>query len=190
MIRDASFYNYELNDSIGTVHGFAIRNVSFSFNVIMALACRQSPMLLLSWKLTNDNPFDTSKKHLMRPAHQDRSNWLDKRLFSSRIFHDTTESRKIRYRLVLDALSSHAFSFFHQLLSFSHCRSHSFILLQLMQVLEDPENADVISWLPHGKGFIIYKKKKFASDVLPKAFKQSVSEEKQCLENWLLLCLY
>jgi hypothetical protein len=42
-----------------------------------------------------------------------------------------------------------------------------------MQVVSDESTNDVISWLPHGKGFIIYKKKKFASDVLPKAFKQS-----------------
>lgn len=42
-----------------------------------------------------------------------------------------------------------------------------------MQVVSDPTSDDVIAWLPHGKGFIIYKKKKFASDVLPNHFKQS-----------------
>ena len=42
-----------------------------------------------------------------------------------------------------------------------------------MQILSDEENADVINWLPHGKGFVIHKKKKFASDVLPKYFKHS-----------------
>ena len=45
-------------------------------------------------------------------------------------------------------------------------------LPQLMQVVSNEENSDVISWLPHGKGFIIYKKKKFASDILPRYFKQ------------------
>eukprot|EP00549_Striatella_unipunctata_P019582 CAMPEP_0118709366 /NCGR_PEP_ID=MMETSP0800-20121206/22593_1 /TAXON_ID=210618 ORGANISM="Striatella unipunctata, Strain CCMP2910" /NCGR_SAMPLE_ID=MMETSP0800 /ASSEMBLY_ACC=CAM_ASM_000638 /LENGTH=352 /DNA_ID=CAMNT_0006613043 /DNA_START=116 /DNA_END=1174 /DNA_ORIENTATION=+ len=44
---------------------------------------------------------------------------------------------------------------------------------RLMEVLSDETHADVITWLPHGKGFIIYKKKKFAIDVLPKYFKQS-----------------
>ena len=42
-----------------------------------------------------------------------------------------------------------------------------------MEIVSNEENADVISWLPHGKGFAIYKKKKFASDILPKYFKQS-----------------
>jgi hypothetical protein len=45
--------------------------------------------------------------------------------------------------------------------------------MQLMQIVSDESTNDVVAWLPHGKGFQIYKKKKFASDVLPKAFKQS-----------------
>lgn len=44
---------------------------------------------------------------------------------------------------------------------------------RLMDILSDEEHSDVISWLPHGKGFIIYKKKKFAVQVMPKYFKQS-----------------
>jgi len=44
---------------------------------------------------------------------------------------------------------------------------------RLMDILNDEEHSDVISWLPHGKGFIMYKKKKFAAQVLPKYFKQS-----------------
>lgn len=42
-----------------------------------------------------------------------------------------------------------------------------------MQVVSDESTNDVIAWLPHGKGFQIYKKKKFASDVLPTAFKKT-----------------
>lgn len=42
-----------------------------------------------------------------------------------------------------------------------------------MEILGSDEAADIISWLPHGKGFLIYKKKKFATDILPKFFKQS-----------------
>lgn len=42
-----------------------------------------------------------------------------------------------------------------------------------MEILSGDEINDVISWLPHGKGFIIYKKKKFAAEVLPVYFKQS-----------------
>lgn len=58
-----------------------------------------------------------------------------------------------------------------------------------MQVVSDEENSDVISWLPHGKGFIIYKKKKFASDVLPKHFKQAVSEYTRACGTELLSIL-
>eukprot|EP00542_Grammatophora_oceanica_P019690 CAMPEP_0194046674 /NCGR_PEP_ID=MMETSP0009_2-20130614/22234_1 /TAXON_ID=210454 /ORGANISM="Grammatophora oceanica, Strain CCMP 410" /LENGTH=337 /DNA_ID=CAMNT_0038692067 /DNA_START=127 /DNA_END=1140 /DNA_ORIENTATION=- len=44
---------------------------------------------------------------------------------------------------------------------------------RLMEILGNEEHSDIITWLPHGKGFIIYKKKKFAAEVLPKFFKQS-----------------
>mmetsp|Transcript_9675 Transcript_9675/g.10747 ORF Transcript_9675/g.10747 Transcript_9675/m.10747 type:complete len:302 (+) Transcript_9675:131-1036(+) len=44
---------------------------------------------------------------------------------------------------------------------------------RLMEILSNEEHADVIAWLPHGKGFIMYKKKKLAAQVLPKYFKQS-----------------
>ena len=40
-----------------------------------------------------------------------------------------------------------------------------------MEILANDEDADTISWLPHGRSFIIYKKKKFAAQVLPKYFK-------------------
>jgi HSF-type DNA-binding len=43
----------------------------------------------------------------------------------------------------------------------------------LIEILGKEEISDVISWLPHGKGFLIYKKKKFALEVLPKYFKQA-----------------
>jgi hypothetical protein len=42
-----------------------------------------------------------------------------------------------------------------------------------MEMISNEANADVTAWLPHGKGFVIYKKKKFASDILPHYFKQS-----------------
>lgn len=44
---------------------------------------------------------------------------------------------------------------------------------RLMDILCNAEHSDVISWLPHGNGFIVFKKKKFAAEVLPKYFKQS-----------------
>jgi HSF-type DNA-binding len=42
-----------------------------------------------------------------------------------------------------------------------------------MDILANEENADIISWLPHGFGFVIHKKKVFASDILPYHFKAS-----------------
>lgn len=52
-------------------------------------------------------------------------------------------------------------------------RPHKFyaIVIQLMDILSNEEDSDTISWLPHGRSFIIYKKKKFAANVLPKFFK-------------------
>merc|ERR1719159_734982 len=44
---------------------------------------------------------------------------------------------------------------------------------RLMEILSNEENADIISWLPHGRGFMIYQKKRFASEIMPKYFKKS-----------------
>eukprot|EP00579_Thalassiosira_antarctica_P005667 CAMPEP_0201880834 /NCGR_PEP_ID=MMETSP0902-20130614/11315_1 /ASSEMBLY_ACC=CAM_ASM_000551 /TAXON_ID=420261 /ORGANISM="Thalassiosira antarctica, Strain CCMP982" /LENGTH=659 /DNA_ID=CAMNT_0048408915 /DNA_START=177 /DNA_END=2156 /DNA_ORIENTATION=+ len=44
---------------------------------------------------------------------------------------------------------------------------------KLMEVLSDPEIANIITWLPDGKGFIILQKRKFALDVMPHYFKHS-----------------
>ncbi|KAG7372566.1 HSF-type DNA-binding protein [Nitzschia inconspicua] len=41
----------------------------------------------------------------------------------------------------------------------------------LMEILCNDEENDTISWLPHGRSFIIYKKKKFGNQILPKYFK-------------------
>lgn len=42
-----------------------------------------------------------------------------------------------------------------------------------MEILDSHKTNDVVTWLPHGQAFIIYKKKKFASEVLPVYFKLS-----------------
>ena len=36
--------------------------------------------------------------------------------------------------------------------------------LQLMELLSNEDVSDVITWLPHGKGFAILKKNKFAAE--------------------------
>lgn len=42
-----------------------------------------------------------------------------------------------------------------------------------MDILSEEGQAEIISWLPHGNGFIIHKKKTFANEMLPKYFKAS-----------------
>ena len=44
---------------------------------------------------------------------------------------------------------------------------------KLMAVLDNDQLSDIVTWLPHGKGFIILQKKRFASEVMPLYFKQS-----------------
>jgi HSF-type DNA-binding len=39
-----------------------------------------------------------------------------------------------------------------------------------MDVLDNPRFSESISWLPHGKGFVVTDKKRFASEVLPLYF--------------------
>jgi hypothetical protein len=46
-------------------------------------------------------------------------------------------------------------------------------LKQLMDILSYDDHSDIVSWLPHGKGFTIYNKKRFAAEILPKYFKQA-----------------
>lgn len=44
---------------------------------------------------------------------------------------------------------------------------------KLMKILDDENNADIVSWLPHGKAFLIFKKKRFEIEIMPTYFKQS-----------------
>jgi len=44
---------------------------------------------------------------------------------------------------------------------------------RLMEILSNKENSEIIAWLPHGRGFMIYQKKGFASEIMPKYFKKS-----------------
>jgi len=44
---------------------------------------------------------------------------------------------------------------------------------KLFRVLADEANFEILHWLPGGKAFIIYDKKRFAANILPRFFKQS-----------------
>mmetsp|Transcript_28849 Transcript_28849/g.43561 ORF Transcript_28849/g.43561 Transcript_28849/m.43561 type:complete len:369 (+) Transcript_28849:79-1185(+) len=43
---------------------------------------------------------------------------------------------------------------------------------KLMKILSNEDVSDIISWLPHGRGFIIYQKKQFSQQIMPKYFKK------------------
>jgi len=45
--------------------------------------------------------------------------------------------------------------------------------IKLMQILDENAHSEVIHWLPHGRGFLISNKKRFAEEILPKYFKES-----------------
>lgn len=45
-----------------------------------------------------------------------------------------------------------------------------------MEMLSNDALSDVIAWLPHGKGFVILEKKRFAQDVMPKYFQNKQSK--------------
>ena len=49
----------------------------------------------------------------------------------------------------------------------------SYVVPQLMEVLDRSDLVDVISWMPHGRAFVVKKPKLFAVDVLPRFFKQT-----------------
>jgi len=40
--------------------------------------------------------------------------------------------------------------------------------------LDDNPSSDIISWLPHGRGFIVKDSKRFISDIHPKYFTNSI----------------
>ena len=44
---------------------------------------------------------------------------------------------------------------------------------KLMSVLENDQLSDIITWLPHGRSFIILQKERFTSEVMPLYFEHS-----------------
>jgi hypothetical protein len=42
-----------------------------------------------------------------------------------------------------------------------------------MDMLDDPTNAEMMAWLPHGRAFVIYRKREFATEILPKYFQKA-----------------
>lgn len=58
--------------------------------------------------------------------------------------------------------------------------------MRLMEVLQDESNSESIRWLPHGRAFIIYNKKLFEAEVMPKFFprKSKYSSFTRKLNRW------
>jgi len=46
-------------------------------------------------------------------------------------------------------------------------------LYLLLEEMSNESNEDIVSWMPHGGGFIIYDRETFESDLLPKYFRQT-----------------
>jgi HSF-type DNA-binding len=42
--------------------------------------------------------------------------------------------------------------------------------MQMMEILSNEKFSDIITWLPHGRGFVILQKKRFANEIMPKFF--------------------
>jgi hypothetical protein len=57
---------------------------------------------------------------------------------------------------------------------------------KLMDILEDPQNQDIISWLPHGKSFVIRDRTLFADMIMPRYFprKAKYSSFTRKLNRW------
>jgi hypothetical protein len=49
---------------------------------------------------------------------------------------------------------------------------HIFALVQLMEILENEDHKEIISWLPAGRSFMIHKKNDLEKEVLPKYFQK------------------
>eukprot|EP00978_Attheya_sp_CCMP212_P030299 scaffold110777_cov51-Attheya_sp.AAC.6 len=47
------------------------------------------------------------------------------------------------------------------------------LAIALYAAISNEDNSNIISWLPHGRGFMIYQKTSFANEIMPKFFKQS-----------------
>lgn len=58
-----------------------------------------------------------------------------------------------------------------------------------MSILQDPNNAEILKWLDHGKGFIITDKKRFAAEILPKHFsrKSKFTSFTRKLNRWCVV---
>jgi hypothetical protein len=43
-------------------------------------------------------------------------------------------------------------------------------MTKMMELLSNEVNSEIITWLPHGNGFIILDKKRFTKELMPKFF--------------------
>ena len=58
-----------------------------------------------------------------------------------------------------------------------------------MEILTQEKYSDIITWLPHGRGFVILQKKRFANEIMPKYFnkKSKFTSFTRKLNRWYVL---
>jgi len=58
-----------------------------------------------------------------------------------------------------------------------------------MEILSQEKLSDIITWLPHGRGFVILQKKRFANEVMPKYFnkKSKFTSFTRKLNRWYVI---
>ena len=59
---------------------------------------------------------------------------------------------------------------FLSLIQLIHIIHISFAVNDVSKIISDPKNYHIISWLPHGRGFSIHDKQRFATEILPYHF--------------------
>ena len=60
-----------------------------------------------------------------------------------------------------------------------------------MEILSQEKFSDIITWLPHGRGFVILQKKRFANEIMPKYFnkKSKFTSFTRKLNRWYVSLL-
>jgi len=61
----------------------------------------------------------------------------------------------------------------------------------MMEILSNEKYHDIITWLPHGRGFVILQKKRFANEIMPKFFnkRSKFTSFTRKLNRWYDLCV-
>jgi hypothetical protein len=67
---------------------------------------------------------------------------------------------------------------------FSQENNYATFPQKMRQILSNPSYSDSITWLPHGRGFVILQKRRFAEEVMPKFFNCKFTSFTRKLNRW------